>query len=189
MERQGYDLFPLILGLALASAGAFGFYVVVGARHASHEMRPAPPSALAAPPPALAAVPAPPSAAPALTAPPSVPIAPPVSAAASADPADQPKIWQCDVNGQRVFADFKCSADATPTELASVNRMNPMPVPPRRYQYMAPPPNPQPDYDGGGEEAQAATPVYAPYPVFYAVRPRPHPHRLPQHAFPHHGQR
>jgi hypothetical protein len=199
MERQEYDLFPLILGLTLASAGAFGWYLAVGARHA--------PNSLAAKPPAAAmtakletpAEPAASSAAPQLP-PASAPsIAPSKAAANPSPPAVEggeatptgTKIWQCDVNGQRVFADFKCASDAEATEPALVNRMNPTPVPPRRYPvYSAPPVESQePDYYGGDESANAP-PVYVPSPAVYAVRPRPmHPHRPPQHAMVHHGDR
>lgn len=197
MERQEYDLFPLILGLTLASAGAFGWYLAVGARHApTHlaatsarspltatvEPSPLPQVSSAAPLPAVAV---PPAALPNTLESSTTP-------AASVDPnPTAPRIWRCDINGQRVFADFKCASDAKPTELAAINQMHAAPVPPRRYlDYPMPAPVASgPEYYETDETA-SATPAYATYPVVYSVRPRPlHPHRPPQHAPTHHGDR
>ena len=189
MERPGYDLLPLIVGLLVASAGAFGGYLVVSARHPKNAAAVAAPTPAPARPESLepqaqstASLPEPSA--------PNVPETPPVPAANAESPAAA-KIWQCVVNGQRVFADYKCASDATPAQLASTNRMNAAPVAPRRYDgySVTPPSSPEPEYYNGGDENMASSPLYLPYPVVYAVRPRPvHPHRPPQHPFPHRAE-
>jgi hypothetical protein len=72
---------------------------------------------------------------PAVAAPPPTPAAAPVaptvpaaaqSAVRTALPAGQ--VWQCIVNGQKVFSDTACGAGATIRQLSDVNGMDPTPV-------------------------------------------------------------
>ncbi|HEY2686547.1 MAG TPA: hypothetical protein VGI93_23750 [Steroidobacteraceae bacterium] len=199
MDRPEYNLFPLILGVALASAGAFGWYLAVETKRVpSLPVAPPPRMASASPvetpagvtptaqarqtshPPVLAS-----EASPSLA-------ESPAAAVNAGDPAPaSPKIWQCDIDGRRVYADFQCGSDAKPAELSAINRMSAAPVSPRRYSYpSAPAADYAPDDYDGGDAGANSTPAYEPYPVVYAVRPRSmHPHRPPQRRPAHHGER
>jgi hypothetical protein len=198
MERPEYNLFPLILGVALASAGTFGWYVAVEAKHAPSIPAAAPPrmtsaSPVEAPTNATPAVQATQASQPAPSAPEASPSRAESSAAVTAlDPAPaSPKIWQCDIDGRRVFADFQCASDAKPTELSTINRMIATPVVPHRYPYASAPATAYAPDDYESADAGAnSTPAYVPYPVVYAVHSRPmHPRRPPQRSPTHHGER
>jgi len=81
------------------------------------------------------------------------PSPPPVAAqppTESALPADQ--VWQCEVNGQKVFSDKRCGAGASIRQLNAVNGMD-TPLPLHAPQYAA-------AYGAGPHYAQ--TPSYAP---------------------------
>jgi hypothetical protein len=117
------DLFPWILGLGLLAAGAFGAVLIMAppapktlrvAAAAPELLTPAPP-----PPPMQV-----PLKAPSLTALASVPDGAPPAL------ANNP-IWQCEVNGQKIFADSPCGAGASIRALNETNRMNPTPIAPR----------------------------------------------------------
>jgi hypothetical protein len=115
------DLFPWILGCLLIGAAVPAVIAVTerGIR--------SPPAAAVAPSPVSIAVPA---AQPAI---PPAPVPVPQTAAAPAvvTPALEPptaQIWQCVVNGQRIFSDKRCGADATVRQLGELNRMDAVPV-------------------------------------------------------------
>jgi hypothetical protein len=81
------------------------------------------------------------------------PSPPPVAAqapTAAALPADQ--VWQCEVNGQKVFSDTRCGAGASIRQLNAVNGMD-APLPLHAPRYAA-------GYGAG--PGYARTPSYAP---------------------------
>jgi hypothetical protein len=45
-----------------------------------------------------------------------------------APPAPTGQVWQCVVNGQKVFSDSRCGADASVRQLSEINRMPATPV-------------------------------------------------------------
>jgi hypothetical protein len=53
------------------------------------------------------------------------------AAATSPAVASSAKIFECHMDGRRVFADSPCGSDAVVREVGEVNRMNPTPTSPR----------------------------------------------------------
>ena len=122
--RQDRDtnLFPWILGLGLLAAGAFGAVLLMTPPPAKS------PSVAAAVP--AVRTPAPPAPAmqdplqtPSLTPPARAPIPDDAAPALVNNP-----IWQCEVNGHKIFADSPCGAGASIRALNETNRMNPTPI-------------------------------------------------------------
>jgi hypothetical protein len=138
-EHAQTDLFPWILGAVVAVA------IAVPATIAIHRANNSPPASAAAAnstpayvqPPALAQ-PTPPSP----VAQPAVYPEPSPAAQPAASPGPPPaKIWQCTVNGQRIFSDSPCGPGASLRQLSEVNRMDPTPEPRNPiYVYPSPPP-------------------------------------------------
>lgn len=162
------DLFPWILGLSLLAAGAFGA-VLLMAPPAPKTLRvaavlpevqtPAPP-----PPPAMQV----PLATPSLTA-----LAPKPNDAAPA--LVNSPIWQCEVNGHKIFADSPCGAGASIRALNETNRMNPTPIAPRSA-YAAYPAYEPPYTEPYSEDVQSVpgNTVYVGRPVYgHRMPPRP----------------
>ena len=121
---------------------------------------------------------------------------PPSAVPAAAQSALPPgQVWQCMVNGQRVFSDTRCGDDASVRVLGQLNRMDPTPVlpvaaypPASNYRL---PPGPPPDFGYASippepAAADAEDDVYASPPVLavYGRARREHPSRLHHH---HHG--
>src|SRR5579859_2234911 len=123
-------------------------------------------------------------------------------AAASSEVAAAPRaqlppgqVWQCVVEGQRIFSDAPCGANASIRHLKDLNVMDPVPVAPAPaygYGYPAPyasapyAPAPEtadvePDYSYGGPEVVS---VYGRAHRYYFPRHdahvRPHPHPQPR---------
>ena len=145
MEKH---LLPWILGAALIAAGAVGATIEFAQRAPPAAVRApsAPPVAPAATP-VLAAV-APPAAAPA--SPPATALPDPDPGAASA-PATGPasadasangglqlpsgEVWQCMVNGQKIFSDKRCGNSASVRQIGEINVMDvPAPAPYGMYR-------------------------------------------------------
>jgi hypothetical protein len=142
------DLLPWILGAALIAAGAVGATIEFAER--------APPAAVrapAAPPVAPAVTPVLTAAAPPDAAPASLPAtvlpdgdpgatgAPatgPASADASANGGSQlpsGEVWQCMVNGQKIFSDKRCGNGASVRQIGDINVMDvPAPAPYGMYR-------------------------------------------------------
>ena len=206
-NRVPRDLFPWILGVLLLAAGAFTLGVVTAraptpprvARVAASPPQPAPTPAASPPaasPPAarLQAAPQPASSTPAPaeraeTQPQAVPALQPdaLEPARASSP-----IWQCEINGQKVFADSPCGAGASVRQVGEVNRMNPTPIYSRSTYAAYQPPDPA-YVNQPGEDIQSApgNTVYVTRPVFlYAVPPRwqrpLHPHHPGPHPSPRH---
>src|ERR1700733_6515257 len=129
--RQDRDtnLFPWILGLGLLAAGAFGAVLLMAppapnslpvATAVPEVQTPAPPAT------SLAAMQVP-LETPPLTAPARAPIADDAAPTLVNNP-----IWQCEVNGHKIFADSPCGAGASIRALNETNRMNPTPIAPRQ---------------------------------------------------------
>jgi hypothetical protein len=195
-QEMDTDLFPWILGVVLLVAGAFTVALITAqpAPSAPHAALVAPPQdpRIATPPPAPQT--APPEA-PALNA--QSTATPPQPAAAAPTPESAPasasaQIWQCNVNGQKVFADSPCGTDASVRQLGEVNRMNPTPVLPQSaYSAYQPPYPPYMDQPTDDTQGVPGNTVYVTRPVFlYGAPPRPqrpqHPHRPEPRAAPRH---
>ena len=106
-------------------------------------------------------------------------------------PADQ--VWQCDVNGQKVFSDKRCGTGASIRQLNAVNGMDP-PLPLHAPQYptaygQGPSYPPVPSYaplqthdPDSSQDSQSSSDVYAAnqYMVFDERRRREHHASRPQ---------
>jgi hypothetical protein len=145
MER---DLFAWILGGALITTGAIAAAIQFNGHSQSPAIAPrtspAPSagagSGLAVSVPAAAALP-PPSAAPAAPAV-AAPPQPPAATASLASPASElptGEVWECVVNGQKVFSDKRCGIGASVKQLGDLNVMHPPLVPPQTSYGMYPP--------------------------------------------------
>jgi hypothetical protein len=180
-ERARTDFFPWILGAVVAVA------IAVPATIAIHRANTSPPP-LAAPAnstpvnvqPAALVEPAPPPP----SAQPAVSPAPSPAAQPTASPEPPPaKVWQCTVNGQRIFSDAPCGPGASLRQLSEVNRMDPTPEP-RNPVYVYP--SPPPAYFPAPAEEYAPpppTPFYATQPgllIFNQAR-REHEHEEEEH--------
>lgn len=185
-EDWGTDLFPWILGLGLLAAGAFGAVLLMAppaakslrvAAAVPKEQTPAPP---ATSPPPVIQVP--------LKTPSSIALARATIPDDAATALVNNPIWQCEVNGHRIFADSPCGAGASIRVLNETNRMNTTPIAPRSaysiYSAYEPP------YTEPYSEDVQSTPgntVYLGRPVYgHRMPPRPargiHPelHRAPR---------
>jgi hypothetical protein len=140
------DLLPWILGAALIAAGAvaakveFTQHAPTTAVNAPSAHPPAPTAALE-PAPAPAPTAAAPASPPATVLPPpdaGVPPAGPASADASASGGPQlppGEVWQCIVNGQKIFSDKRCGNGASVRQISDVNVMDvPAPGPYNMYR-------------------------------------------------------
>ena len=140
------DLLPWILGAALIAAGAvaakveFTQHTPTAAVNAPSAHPPAPTAALA-PAPAPAPTAAAPASLPATVLPPPDAGAPPagpasVDASASGGPQLPPgEVWQCIVNGQKIFSDKRCGNGASVRQISDVNVMDvPAPDPYGMYR-------------------------------------------------------
>ncbi|HEX4153792.1 MAG TPA: hypothetical protein VHY75_16415 [Steroidobacteraceae bacterium] len=196
------DLLPWILGAALLASGAIGA-AIHWTDHAAHgppplAAAPAPSAALAstaAPSPtatpsptAAAAAPATPLVAPSgsavIDAAPAVAAVPAPTARPSADDPELPsgQVWECVVNGQKVFSDRRCGRDAAVKQLGNLNTMEvPAAVPGNPYGpyhpayggAAYPPPSAQDDPDDYGDTAGDSYPS----PLYLAARDRAREHR------------
>jgi hypothetical protein len=116
-------------------------------------------------------------------------------------PAGQ--VWQCLVNGQKVFSDKRCGHDASVRQLSDVNMMQAAPASPSSlYGGYSPaygaPPLPQaawqPDQNEPDGQGDAADQVYS-GPLYLSARERPHREHRRHHESPprqpvaSHGQR
>jgi hypothetical protein len=163
-EHAQTNLFPWILGAVMAVAIAVPSAIAIHRANTS-------PSPSAAPvnstpvdlqPPALAEpAPPPPSARPAVN-----PVPPPAIQPTAGAAPPPTKIWQCTVNGQRIFSDAPCGAGASVHQLSEINRMDPTPVP-RNPVYFYP--SPPPAYSPAPEEDYV--PPAPPPTQFYATQP------------------
>jgi hypothetical protein len=180
------DLLPWILsGVALATA-AIALIVSshltanppTSSQADSPPAAPAPPRTLEAPITATVSLPAAP-----------VPAVEPeiqsIEAPAVLPAPSQSQIWECSINGQKIFADHPCGENPSLREVNAVNLMAATPMPPHGLNY-APPPVYQPDYaEPAYMEPAYVEPAYAEnsYPVFVGVpvydRRRPPLHRRP----------
>jgi hypothetical protein len=111
--RDEVDLFPWILGALLMGAAIPAVIALKGS-----------------PPPSPAVAIATVSSSPISVQPPLQPAPrPTVEPVRQAPPAAATgQVWQCVVNGQKVFSDSRCGADASVRELSEVNRMAATPV-------------------------------------------------------------
>src|SRR5580698_2199560 len=165
------DLLPWILGGALVTTGA----IAAAIQFSSHAPAPAmamrasaaPNAPGSAAPNGAASAPASsqPAAAPAVAAadtaaapPPPAPVAvnnaapplPPAAPSASAPALPSGEVWECTVNGQKIFSDKRCGSGASVKQLGDLNVMD---VPPPQY--------PTPHAYG---QPYGAYPAAAPYP-------------------------
>jgi len=108
------DLFPWILGTLLMAAAIPAVIALKGSPLKSPAVAnaPASPRPISVPPPVLQPAPRPETVEPVRQAP-----QPPTS-----------QVWQCVVNGQKIFSDSRCGADASVRQLSEVNRMAATPV-------------------------------------------------------------
>jgi len=134
------DLLPWILGGALVTTGA----IAAAIQFSSHAPAPAMamrtsaaqpaavPSAISVAP-AVAPVPAEALAAP-LPPPPNAAAQLPLAAASAASAPTLPsgEVWECTVNGQKIFSDTRCGNGASVRQLGDLNVMD---VPPQQYPY------------------------------------------------------
>lgn len=174
-QDRDTDLFPWILGMGLVAAGAFGAVLLMAP--------PAPKSlrvAAALPEVQTPAPPPPPMQVPLAT--PSLTALEPMPGAAAPALVNNP-IWQCEVNGHKIFADSPCGEGASIRALNETNRMNPTPIAPRSAYSTYPayePPYTQPD----SEDVQSVpgNTVYVGRLVYgHRIPPRPargHHHEL-----------
>jgi hypothetical protein len=168
-QDRNTDLFPWILSLGLLAAGAFGAVLVMAPRAPNfprvaakaaemHTLEPPPPAAMQA------------------SAPTSVPASVPDGAR---PPLAGNPIWQCEVNGQKIFADSPCGPKAFIRPLNETNRMSPTPiVPGAAYSAYEPPytePYSEDIHSVPGNAEYAARPAY-----WRRMPPRP--------ARPHHPE-
>jgi hypothetical protein len=140
------DLLPWILGAALIAAGAVAAKVEFTQRAPTTAVnapsaRPLAPIAAPAPAPAPAATATAPASLPATVLPPpdaGAPPANPASADASASGGPQlppGEVWQCVVNGQKIFSDKRCGNGASVRQISDVNVMDvPAPAPYNPYR-------------------------------------------------------
>jgi hypothetical protein len=56
------------------------------------------------------------------------------------------RVWECAVNGQRIFSDSPCGTTSTIRQLSATNRMDPAPVLPSVTYYNPPSPGYEPNY-------------------------------------------
>jgi hypothetical protein len=109
---------------------------------------------------------------------------------APAAPPPSTQIWECTTNGQKIFANRSCGANAVLREVGPVNGMDPAPrfAPNRRFY---PQPNESPDYsdpdsseypsDYPPEYSDGAYPVLVGIPLKERRRPA-HTHQPPKHV-------
>jgi hypothetical protein len=105
----------------------------------------------------------------------------PVAVATDSRPQLPPgQVWECDVNGQRVFSDVQCGAHATVRQLTELNVFDSTAaygrVPPRPYGYGAGPgyyPQPMPASEAPPDDSDAGggDPLYT---QVIVVHDRPH---------------
>jgi hypothetical protein len=177
-EDRDTDLFPWILGMGLLAAGAFGAVLLMAPPAAKN------PSTASAAPPMPMSVPRPPQAVPA-----------PLQAASfttisSASPPDQAApasanspIWQCEVNGQKIFADSPCGAGASLRSLSETNRMNPTPIArgPEYATYSSFEPPPYSESYSQDNQSVPENTVYVAHPLYWRrVAPRSSPGHHPE---------
>jgi hypothetical protein len=124
------DLLPWILGGCLALGAAMMTAVALSAPQGPPAAGAAP--APVSPPPALGAV----TAASASAA--SADISPVIMSSNARQRLPPGQVWQCEVNGQRVFSDVQCDTHATVRQLSDLNVMDSSTAPhpaPSRYPY------------------------------------------------------
>jgi hypothetical protein len=184
MER---DLLPWILGGALITTGAIAAALEFGGLSSSPTPAPPSSSAPAAAPVLAAGAPAKPSGA-APTSMPAAPIATPVPAAAgtpasaSAPPAASVElpageVWQCIVNGQKIFSDKRCGNGASVRQIGDLNVMDVPAAPQAPYGVYrsgyggAPYPSSAPYPDDQDDTGSSAGDVYG-GPPFIVARER-----------------
>jgi hypothetical protein len=177
------DLFPWILGGCLAIAGAAALAVDAGPAETTDAAKAAAPASQT-------------PAAPAPSAPAHTGDLSPVVISSNARPQLPPgQVWECEIDGQRVFSDVQCGAHATVRQLRELNTMDAAAAPPV-YRYPAnsagaypppggaypPPMSYEPADDQGGDYSGD---VYAGQPVVvlrdrfrrdHRPRPSPRPH-------------
>jgi hypothetical protein len=177
-QDRDTDLFPWILSIGLLAAGAFSTVLIM-----------APPAVRV--PRAIAAIPAMNAPAP----PPALQV--PLQALPATTPAalsDRPElalvnnpIWQCEVNGQKIFSDSPCGAGASIRPLNETNRMNSTPIIPSSAYAPYEPPYTEP-YSEDAQSVPGNT-VYVSRPVYWhRMPPRPARGHPEPHGAPHaHG--
>jgi uncharacterized protein DUF4124 len=120
---------------------------------------------------------------------PAPPTTPAVSPAAAVQPPGQPalpadQVWQCKVNGQRIFSDSPCGAGASIRQLSAVNGMDAAP-PVHTYRYPTYGPGagytPAPAYDADSSQDAQINEVYGANQYVIIEERRPHEHHPPPH--------
>jgi hypothetical protein len=196
MER---DLLPWILGGALITTGAIAAAIEFG--HYPSATPAAPPSpastAIAGPPPTVglsasisaspAAAPAPESAGASTSAPPAAPSGAPQTAAAGAVGAASPElpageVWECVVNGQKVFSDKRCGNGASVRQIGDLNVMDMPPAQPAPYGVYRPgygaAPYPSPPYPDDEDDTGTVAGDLYPGQAFIVARERARRERM-----------
>ncbi len=128
------DWLPWILGGCLALGAAAVTAVALSATQRSPVTADAAPAASPLPPAPVATASASASAAPADPS----PVIMPANARQRLPPG---QVWECEVNGQRVFSDTRCDTHATVRQLSDLNLMDSSTAPrpaPSRYAYESP---------------------------------------------------
>jgi hypothetical protein len=149
------DLLPWILGGLCISLGTIAIGVASIGRNAPAGA--SAPATAAAPASAsvLASVPTPAQAAAAALPPVATALVPPTGAASRGLPSGQ--VWECTVNGQKVFSDKRCGEGSIIRQLGPTNTMDPAPMLPAALPHPWAPSYPPVDYDESPPQPEEAS--------------------------------
>lgn len=179
-NRRVARLLPWMLALGCLALGAVGTALILAPATPSMPRQRASAGELHAATPSLASLQAPLPSPPALNAPTAAQLPLP----SAAPPLVGKAIWQCEVHGQKIFADSPCGAGATLRSVSETNRMLPTPIVPSSPYAHYEPPYTEPD----AEDIQSVpgTSVYMERPVYWRRSPlRPvHGHHPEPHGAP-----